>query len=398
MGLSTCSEKRKTQKNDIHIPLFAGSPELGTHTMVQSSAIEELNSDDEVDQKKVPSLHGNSDYSPEVTKMLKGWKDGPVFGPGCNKVMDMPDARKLDTDDGRTEITWSELREKYGYGKPAPNLKLVGDISQRDKNNWQYQKHVKLRDRQGTEHAVFFYVDDPYHWTYDDMEVGSYLQINSPRLHRFMDGQDGMRLEEERLVAKVVKSGLTDHKRMDYANLMRENGNRKYKEEKYEDAVEFYETAINHISGTSFHDNQDLKPGARELEVKCHNNIAQSAAQLKVCAVTHSVQIPTHCCFPLPLQNYEGAMTHCRKALAINPKSAKAYFRLGICTAARGNDSEATEHFNKALEYAPGMSLPFSLALLQRALRTQAILLSVLLRSRRSCRSPLTKRWGRRVF
>ena len=233
------------------------------------------------DVRNEPSLHGNSDYSPEVTKMLKGWKDGPVWGAGRNKVLEWENIQP--EDDGREEITWKILRDRHGYEKPGKGLKLTGDISQRDKNNWQYQKHVKVRDSDGTEHAVFFYVDEPSTWDYEEMTVGSVMTINSPRLHRFMDGQDGMRLDEERMVGRLTHCPLTDRKRIDYAILMRENGNRKYKEEKYEDAVEFYESAVNHIAGTSFHGNEHLKPEAREIEVKCHNNIAQSAFQLKVC-------------------------------------------------------------------------------------------------------------------
>eukprot|EP01063_Lacrimia_lanifica_P000651 TRINITY_DN10342_c0_g2_i1.p1 TRINITY_DN10342_c0_g2~~TRINITY_DN10342_c0_g2_i1.p1 ORF type:complete len:652 (+),score=332.24 TRINITY_DN10342_c0_g2_i1:76-2031(+) len=293
------------------------------------------------EEKKEVTLHGTSDYSPEVKKMLKGWQGGPVYGPGYNKVLEtewdpLPQAQKVkgleEGEEGLKEITWKQLREDYGFAKPATGCVLVGDVSQRDKNNWQYQKHVKLRDRDGTEQAVFFYVDEPGRWSYDEMHVGSLMVVRNPAMHRFMDGQDGMRLEDERLVAQVIHRPLNDTKRMDYASGMRENGNRKFKEEKFEDAVEYYETALNHVTGSGFHDAPAaLRAEAREMELKCHNNIAAAAAKLK---------------------NYVGAIEHSNKALAINPKSAKAHFRLGTSHAARGNDKEAQKAFNKALEHA----------------------------------------------
>ncbi|KAJ9472384.1 Peptidyl-prolyl cis-trans isomerase FKBP42 [Diplonema papillatum] len=282
------------------------------------------------DAKKEPSLRGNSDYSPEVKKMLKGWTE-PAFGKGENVVLQQEDLAQASEEDGRREITWKAIHDECGYEKAAHGCRLTGDISQRDKHNWQYQKHVKLRDSDGTEHAVFFYIDEPYSFTYDDMEVGSLLTINSPRLHRFMDGQDGMRLDEEKQIGGIKKRPLTDFKRIDYAKLMRENGNRKYAEGKFEDAVEYYETAVTHVTGSSFLESAKLKAEARDLEHKCHTHIADAAAQLK---------------------NYTGAIEHCNKALAVNPKAAKAFFLLGMCHAARGNDRDALICYNKALDNA----------------------------------------------
>ena len=280
------------------------------------------------EEDKPLSLHGNSTYSPEVQKMLRGWKD-TVFGPGHNEVL----KDFTPPEDDRKEVTWKYLHENYKYEKPAHGYKLVGDITQRDKNNWEYHKHVKLRDRDGTEHAVFFYVDNPNKWNYEDMEVGGLMVINSPRLHRFMDGQDGMRLDEERMVQRVIKQPLTDTKRLDYSNLMRENGNRKFKEEKFEDAIEYYESSVSYVQGSSFVDGEpDLKNQALERELKCNINIASATYKLK---------------------NYSSSITHCHKALALNPNSAMAYYRMGLAHAGRGEDKSAVTNYKKAIELSP---------------------------------------------
>eukprot|EP01062_Namystynia_karyoxenos_P009761 TRINITY_DN13452_c0_g1_i1.p1 TRINITY_DN13452_c0_g1~~TRINITY_DN13452_c0_g1_i1.p1 ORF type:complete len:735 (+),score=262.60 TRINITY_DN13452_c0_g1_i1:84-2207(+) len=279
------------------------------------------------------TLHGTSDYSPEVTKLLKGWKE-PFFGPGRNKVLEASGLLEQDAG-GRKEVTWRQMHEEYGYQKPAHGCRLIGDITQRDNQYWEHQKHVKIRDRDGTEHACFFYLDDPERFKYEELQPGCFMQINSPRLHRFMDGQDGMRLDEEKMIGGFWKSPLTDVKRLDYGEQMKSNGNRKFKEEKYEDAVDYYEAGLKIVTGSSFVDDTsgEQKQEALNLEVQMELNIAQSAIMLK---------------------NYDAAIIHGRKALALRPTSSKAYLRMGQAALARGDNTRAVQWLEKALELAPG--------------------------------------------
>ena len=215
--------------------------------------------------------------------------------------------------EGYKPITWNQLKHVFCYERPAHKFKLTGDISQRDRENWERSRQIKIRDSEGVEGAVFFY-DDPtladLPYREEDLAVGNRITIRSPRYHRFMDGQEGMRVEESRSVACVKKEKFTDASRIDYGTLNKNNGNKKFEAGKFEDAMQCYDAAINYLEGT-FHETPQQEQAAKELAAQCYLNIAACHRAQK----QHQfVEIP------------------CQKALKVNASpvlNAKAYFRIG---------------------------------------------------------------------
>ena len=119
---------------------------------------------------------------------------------------------------------------------------MHGDVSQKDQQSWNQLKNVKVRDCDGAEGAIFFYVDGPRAWSYDDMNVGSEIAIRNPRLHRFMDGQDGMRIDNEGSIAYVRPKCVSDQGRIDYGIINKANGNKKFEKKKYSASLRFWNT------------------------------------------------------------------------------------------------------------------------------------------------------------
>lgn len=55
----------------------------------------------------------------------------------------------------------------------------------------------------------------------------------------------------------------------------------------------------------------------------------------------------------LRLKKYDEAMEHCHSALAIDPKSIKSLYRLGLCCMNRGQFEHAEKYFRKVLSIEP---------------------------------------------
>jgi hypothetical protein len=237
---------------------------------------------------------------------------------------------------GYKPITWDQLRQAFSYERVAHGFKLTGDISQKNREQWERGKQIKIRDSAGGEGAVFFYDQEaePY-FSWDDIEIGNAIAVRSPRYHRFLDGQEGMRLESNKSVTRVEKQRFGDAQRIDFGELNRKNGNVKFEKKKYDDAIELYETAVNHMQGT-FHENPDDEQRAKESVASCFLNIGACHVAQKRWKV---VEIP------------------CRKALSINagPKSnAKAYYRIGTAALELCEYARAKDALMKAIELAPG--------------------------------------------
>jgi protein tyrosine/serine phosphatase len=264
-----------------------------------------------------------------VAKMMKD----------MNKEVDLTFGAAIEADnDGYKPITWTELANVFSYERPANGFKLTGDISQKDREHWERAKQIKVRDRDGREGAIFFYEEEsqPF-FEWDDIKVGNEIVIKSPRFHRFLDGQEGMRVEHNKQVARVSKRRFTDKQRLDYGQLNKANGNAKYAKKKYDDAIQLYETAIGHLQGT-FHEHPEFEQEARELVAQCYLNVG-------ACQIGQGrfrvVEVP------------------CRSALRINATpalNAKAYYRIGQAALKLHELKPAQEALMKALELAPGDS------------------------------------------
>ena len=248
-------------------------------------------------------------------------------------------AHSLEADaDGYKPITWTQLKKKFWYERTAHKFKLTGDISQREQQYWDRAKQIKVRDKDGVEGALFFYDEHPEpHFSFDDLRVGNVLTIRSPRFHRFMDSQEGMRVEEAKSITGVAKRTFTDEMRMDYGVLCKSNGTSFFNKKKYEDAVNAYAQAIQHLEGT-FHERPEHEQRAKELVAQCLLNIA-------ACRIAEG--------------KWPEVEDVCEKALIINASpalNAKAFFRMGQACLEMDEVTAAREKLQRALELAPGDS------------------------------------------
>eukprot|EP00759_Apiculatamorpha_spiralis_P029113 PhF_6_TR31461/c0_g1_i1/m.46183 len=220
------------------------------------------------------------------------------------------------------EITWGKLYEVFGYEKPAHGFVVRGDVSALDKENWQYSKYLRLRDCEGKDVAISF-GDVDFN---EDVDLGWEFLIRSPRYHRFLDGNDGIRIEST-LDFRHSKKALTDPLRLEYALLKKKHATGLYNKKLYESAAEAYESSIALVEA--------MKTPDREHIAACYLNIAQCN---------------------LSLQKYGATQFYCKKALMALPSSGlqvKAYYRMGVATR-KGNDPIAAEgHLRAALAIEP---------------------------------------------
>lgn len=237
---------------------------------------------------------------------------------------------------GYKPITWTQLKKKFCYERPAHGFKLVGDISCKDMTHWERSKSVKVRDSEGVEGAIFFYEEDasPY-FEWEEVQVGNVIEVKSPRYHRFMDMQEGMRIEHNSSIGGVTKRRFTDEMRIDYGRQNKNSGNVLFQDKKYDNALSSYDQALNYLEGT-FTEKPELQQEAKSLAAACFLNIAAvRIAERK----WNLVEMP------------------CERALAINAGSesnAKAYFRMGQAFIEQGEHTAAGEKLRRAIALAPG--------------------------------------------
>lgn len=248
-------------------------------------------------------------------------------------------AESLEADaQGYKEITWTQLKKKFCYERPAHKFKIVGDISCKDMTHWERSKSVKVRDKDGVEGAVFFYDEEAGpHFSWDDVQVGNVIEIKSPRYHRFMDMQEGMRVEHNSSIGAVRKRRFTDEMRMDYGRQNKNSGNVLFQEKKYENALSSYDQALNYLEGT-FAERPEFQQEASTMAAACFLNIAAVRIAEKK---WNLVEMP------------------CERALSINASpemNAKAYFRLGQAYLEQGEHTAAAEKLRRAIALAPGDS------------------------------------------
>lgn len=241
-----------------------------------------------------------------------------------------PPPPPLGTDYPANNVTWRELAA-LGREKAAKGKVLRGDVAHRQDKYWPNSRQVKVRDAEGIARAVFFYpqeLDPPQ--DYDDIQPGGIITLKSPRLHRFMDGQDGLRIEEADKVLSIEKRPLTDHLRLEYAGCAKELGNTFFKAQppKLEDAVDQYRVALDFVDAATGASGADRSA----LRAACHLNTAACAHGLKKFSAV------------------EGA---CLSALAADPKSAKAHFRIGQAAVEMGDWAKAVKAFTAAQRLAP---------------------------------------------
>ena len=163
---------------------------------------------------------------------------------------------------GWRSISWTQLRRAFSYETAANGFVLCGEVTFQDTKEWAEgrSKYIRLRDVEGHEGAVFFYdfVNDHYEFAlpnvgWDDAHFqakqhrnlrhdtspGSIVGICCPRLHRFRDGQEGIRVESMSVVSSssadqipfipsvafAFPRRLTDERRFDYGTQCKRNGN-----------------------------------------------------------------------------------------------------------------------------------------------------------------------------
>lgn len=237
--------------------------------------------------------------------------------------------------DGLRPITWTQLKKFIGYERVAKGFKLTGVICTRDQANWDKIKHIEVRDEDGIEKALFFYDSDARTFQWENVNVGNRLTMKEPRFHRFMDGSEGVRVESCDSILSVVQQKFSDEDRLNFGRRHKQNGNLKYEQRRYDDAIDEYDHAIRHLSGT-FHEAPSNEATAKELAQSCFLNIAA--------------------CFVA-----EGKFTQveapCRKALTFNANkilNSKAYYRIGQAEEALGNNCNARVALERANELFPG--------------------------------------------
>lgn len=283
-------------------------------------------------------------------------------------------------------ITWEQLKRVHCYERPAHGFMIAGDISQKHTQHWDRSKQIKVRDHEGkVEGAVFFYDENSPqpHFEWEKVEVGNYIEIKSPRLHKFMDGQDGLRIEENAQIGTIRKRTFTEAKKFEYGTLNKENGNTKYlralkmlqeiaeeEEEKkrekllkggkkkgseavpnaafrslsagnrmLDDAIVSYEMAISHLECTFTSFSPDQRAEARKALASCYLNVA-------ACQIAQKKWD----CVEMP----------CDKALSINASkqlNAKAYYRIAQAMLELGSPRRMAE---EKLKRAQTILLPES--------------------------------------
>ena len=325
-GLPKTTEQQPPASKKAATPALPAAPGLppGLQNRVSNpaaSANDETDEDEDEEEKP---------YGKKAVKKMMA---------AMEKDVTLDFAAEIEADEeGYKPITWTQLQDNFSYERVAHGFKLHGDISQKDREHWDRAKQIKLRDAEGREGAAFFYEEEskPF-FDWEDVQVGSEMVVKSPRFHRFLDGQEGMRIEKNSAIARIAKRKFTDVQRLDYGRLNKTNGNTKYAKKKYDDAIGCYEQAINHLQGT-FHDRPEFEQEARELTAQCYLNIA-------ACQIGQG--------------RHRVVNVSCRSALRINASpalNAKAYFRIGQCALKLHELQPAKEALVKALELAPGDS------------------------------------------
>ncbi|KAJ9450959.1 Heat shock protein-like protein pss1 [Diplonema papillatum] len=176
-------------------------------------------------------------------------------------------------------------------------------------------------DCEGVCRAVFFYpeqLDAPF--TYDMLRIGVALEIRSPRLHRFLDGQDGIRQEQAEAVRVEGKEELTPAVLASYATSLKGLGNAHFQSGRYEAATSAYQLSIEVMTSGS-------------TAAACCLNLAACAQKLG---------------------KHEQAVAECRKAVRLGADEAKTGYRMGVSYRALGDYANAEEVLQRASKLSRG--------------------------------------------
>mmetsp|Transcript_29101 Transcript_29101/g.61895 ORF Transcript_29101/g.61895 Transcript_29101/m.61895 type:complete len:431 (+) Transcript_29101:134-1426(+) len=225
-------------------------------------------------------------------------------------------AQKLVTDYNRRKQKERDLNKK----KEAKAAKAADD-SRRTVSEIDYKKHedtVKELDRQEKEEAWQKKKEEASQWCTLDHEHGPHCR--RPTGSCSHDHQKEWQIYEKSTEEKIQA-----------ADRFREEGNEYYRKHNYGLAAVQYRKALLQFDYT-FANNEEEERQVEAVKVPCLLNLAACKCQQ---------------------EDWDEVLTHCRLALEINPRSVKAFYRIGLAHLARDNFEEAKDALTSALEIEP---------------------------------------------
>jgi len=121
------------------------------------------------------------------------------------------------------------------------------------------------------------------------------------------------------------------------AEALRELGNTRFKEQRFEDAVKYY------LKAKRF-----LPVGPAQYEPIAEGDVA--GARARACAIA----VSSNAAFcKLKLGDYEACVNMCEGVLMVDPGNVKAHYRKGLALRAQGDNVEAERILHKAAELDP---------------------------------------------
>eukprot|EP01006_Ploeotia_vitrea_P028307 TRINITY_DN61023_c0_g1_i1.p2 TRINITY_DN61023_c0_g1~~TRINITY_DN61023_c0_g1_i1.p2 ORF type:complete len:449 (-),score=88.44 TRINITY_DN61023_c0_g1_i1:2042-3388(-) len=229
------------------------------------------------------------------------------------------------------EIAFNDLKLE----RPTPNTIIHATIMEKITQYWPNSKQIRVRDSSGDARSIFFYVDDPApNFSYDDLAAGNILVIRRPKLHFFMDGQIGMRIEEKEFVSITIvpKSEQPADVMLQFAQAEKDSGTGYFKDSKWDMAVDRYEAGVRHL---------DNAPGDEELAERKANLGCTLHSNIALC---------------LSKQNKLSQVVESCKQAIMHKENAKAYFRMATAQEEQRELDLAEENFGKALQLEPSDS------------------------------------------
>ena len=204
------------------------------------------------------------------------------------------------------EIVFADLFD-LGLGKQATGCFMKVEIMEKVMDHWPNSKQIRVIDKTGDARSAFFYTDENEYFDLDDAKQGAVFTFRDPYLHYFMDGQMGLRIEDAKLVRLDPNASWKPQRRLEYAKAEKLEGNKWLKDKKWEEACSRYGMAVGHITDC---------PTANADEVAARSEVEKT------------IYLNMSLAF-LSQEKFEETIKYCRKALDIDPKLAKAYFRMG---------------------------------------------------------------------
>jgi len=129
----------------------------------------------------------------------------------------------------------------------------------------------------------------------------------------------------------MIQNQIQQQKKIKVATKKKEEGNRLFKEEKYDEASKAYSKALDYFKESWGFSDQEKKE-ADDVKLPCFLNLA--AAQLR-------------------LKEYSECVVNCHKALDIDSSNIKALFRKGQAHSRMNEFEKAKSDFLEAIQISP---------------------------------------------